>query len=645
LGDRYDTKLNFKLPIAQRFSDIAKDDYFKQRFNKVIDKWLTEKSWGKLEQNIHIGEIESILNELQNKVKKWTLNLNFMPDNAVDVSWIYNTIETLEENIGNKIQDLYTQREQEELKNVTTKKDYSYKIPFENEIARLREMNSQNYSFTRNLTNHINVQLVNNPFLIIKGEAGSGKSHLLGDIANERILKNLPTIFLLGQEFHHTFSIEKNVLNQLGLNCTFIELLNTLNSIGKQVDSRFLILIDAINESIGTDFWIKQLDGFISQFKQYPFIGLTITIRDSYFNNLIPQSIKDNSFVTVKTHQGFKGNEYEALKLFCDFYGLEQPKFPILAPEFTNPLFLKLICKGVSNSSEKVFPSGFQGINKIFNYYIQSLNKIFLAKNDYRLRSSLVRDVVQKVALYLFKNSKRQFKIGEALDFFDSEYKMFPALLHDLIQEGIFIKNLRWNYHIEEDEEVLYFTYERFGDFYIGKELLKKFDSPNNIEISFQKGKDLGLLVNDYKNKGIIEALSVLLPEEYNLEIFEVFKWLFIEEDSMTDSANYQIGGESLNYILLDSFKWRATKSVDNEKITDWFNSQYFSVNDDNFWFVLLESTTIENHPLNSDRLFRILSRCPLANRDGFWQEHMKSFNGFDDENNGLKSPFGPKIK
>jgi hypothetical protein len=135
LGDRYDTKLNFKLPIAQRFSDIAKDDYFKQRFNKVIDKWLTEKSWGKLEQNIHIGEIESILNELQNKVKKWTLNLNFMPDNAVDVSWIYNTIETLEENIGNKIQDLYTQREQEELKNVTTKKDYSYKIPFENEIA------------------------------------------------------------------------------------------------------------------------------------------------------------------------------------------------------------------------------------------------------------------------------------------------------------------------------------------------------------------------------------------------------------------------------------------------------------------------------------------------------------------------------
>jgi len=40
--------------------------------------------------------------------------------------------------------------------------------------------------------------------LIIKGDAGNGKSHLLGDIAKTRIDGNLPTLLLLGQNLINT---------------------------------------------------------------------------------------------------------------------------------------------------------------------------------------------------------------------------------------------------------------------------------------------------------------------------------------------------------------------------------------------------------------------------------------------------------
>ena len=35
--------------------------------------------------------------------------------------------------------------------------------------------------------------------MILDGEAGIGKSHLLADVVNERILENSNSIFLLGQ--------------------------------------------------------------------------------------------------------------------------------------------------------------------------------------------------------------------------------------------------------------------------------------------------------------------------------------------------------------------------------------------------------------------------------------------------------------
>src|SRR5690606_34391866 len=111
--------------------------------------------------------------------------------------------------------------------------------------------------------------------------------------------------------------------------------------------------------------WKSEIAGFLHEISKYPYVGVVISIRTTYYNSIIPKNLREDKSILKIDHQGFKGNEYKALKVFCNHYGIRQPNFPILAPEYTNPLFLQLICIGVLDTEEKLFPQGFQGLSKI----------------------------------------------------------------------------------------------------------------------------------------------------------------------------------------------------------------------------------------------------------------------------------------
>ena len=121
--------------------------------------------------------------------------------------------------------------------------------------------------------------------------------------------------------------------------------------------------------------WYSKIAEFVNDFKEYPYISLVLTIRTTYLNHVIPVDVLNNPNLTIIDHEGFKGNEYAALKLFCEHHGLKQPHFPILAPEFTKPLFLKLICEAVKDTTEKTFPQSVIFLKFIYNHLIKDLKK------------------------------------------------------------------------------------------------------------------------------------------------------------------------------------------------------------------------------------------------------------------------------
>lgn len=654
LGERYNDKLNFRLPIAHRFNELSKDNLFKKRLLKILDKWLTDRAIGSTAKLKKISAVEERLDKLRIDLVNWEKDNPFNVLHKIDLDWFLDELRIFDKHLDNTISELFHEAYELSKKNAEKKND-AHRI-FGTEIGRLREISKANYKLLSNLTSKVNFDLVNDPFMIIKGEAGAGKSHLLGDIAKERLSKNLPTILLLGQLFSNGLAtIEKNILHQLDLSCSFNELLYSLDGIGRQINSRVLILIDAVNETAGgSTFWKDQILGLIDSVSKFPYVGIAFTIRDTYWDYLMPSNIDEKA--TVIEHVAFRGNEYEALKIFCKSYGLEQPNFPILSHEFSNPLFLKLCCAGIVNSGSKIFPSGFNGINNVFNFYIDSIYQKISSKPEYKLRKKIVRQAIKVFSEECSNKNRRQLKLDEVLELFKSNFSDTPNLLTDLIEEGIFIISLSGYYHevngkyVKDDSEQIYFAYERLGDFLIADYELQSFKDSKDIIAAFSENGSFAKYINNshYNDRGLLEAFAVILPERFSVEIYEVYKWAFDKyflldetKENVLLSEDLEFNCSDINSAFLKSLKWRTVKSIDDDKITEYLCSKEFdlTVGHSYYLYIIFQLACIPEHPLNGDRLHRILSAFTMPDRDSFWQHFILEYSdaNFGDGNLPVK--------
>ena len=618
LGPRFNEELNFELPIAQLFDAISHNVVFYQKFISVIDKWLTERSYRKQKYNEYLSVLEKELEALKNELLNWVTHFDYSLDQQIQLTEFLDRLHQYIRKVSDKKSELYNHKNRKTEPN-----------KFDNELSRLREIENESYEFLEQI-GELKISLVNNPTLIIQGEAGCGKSHLLGDVATKRKNESLPTVLLLGTTFNSSNTIEQNILNRLDLSYSFKEFLADLNNIGLYINSRVLILIDAINEGAGVDLWKNQIAGFISDIAKYPAIGLVLTIRSSYYDDIIPIDFKNNPKINLATHIGFKGNEYEALKLFSEFYGLTLPNFPILNPEFSNPLFLHLICEYCRNLPKKNFPKGFNGITKIYNSYKKILNNKFGEKRHEYKNREIVTKAINIFADAIFNAKYGQLGIEEAVNLFDEKFPRFPHLLTDLIEESVFIK-MRPQYE-ESHKDFISFSYQKLGDFFMAEELLKGYTTKEKLIDAFKKDEKIQRIRSNYQweYNGVVEIFAVLLPEKYDVELFDLIELFYNKKDKVDNDWLKDETYRSFTRLLLESLKWRELSSINEKKITIWLEDNG-KLDYDEWLYTLTELTANSKHPFNSDRLYKILLKQSMPQRDSFWQRYLKYYNGYDD--------------
>lgn len=131
------------------------------------------------------------------------------------------------------------------------------------------------------------------------------------------------------------------------MKCTPDEFLGALEAAGQACGNRVLILIDALNEGDGRRLWGKHLPGMLTRLARSPWLGVAVSVRDSYEDFVIPKGLVPGRLTRV-THTGFREHEYEAIRRFCTHFKI-QPTGPLLVPDFSNPLFLKLYCTPVKD--------------------------------------------------------------------------------------------------------------------------------------------------------------------------------------------------------------------------------------------------------------------------------------------------------
>lgn len=624
LGVRYSAELNVELPISNLFDGLSRNETIKNQsdllYKRAFGKYRSAKS--SLTEDLfkeHLDKMES-----QMAIFKVEYNSIDFNSRLIETSDFVNHINTVRLFLDTIIEKLYKLRDERE-KNKT---DY-FNRPFSREINEV-------YEFTNSLKNLSNFfksdlfYLTNHPFLLLTGEAGIGKSHLLADMVRLRKRNGQISLFLLGENFSSKEMPWTQILNnQLRKsNLDEFQFLGALNAKAESMQKRILVCIDALNEGEGRHVWPKRLKSFTKNFQSYEWLGLVLTVRDTYAELIAPEDEINEKLILRIEHEGFASQEYEATKQFFKHYGILEPSTPVLNPEFHNPLFLKLFCKSLQVRGLSEIPDGYEGLTTIIEYYLDSVNyKLSLPDGlYYEEGKQLVQKVVHKVIQKMVDENVDFVTYTEADKIVDKVFKnkcSHPEpFLKRLISEGIFNKDLRWNGR--KDFEVVYFGYQRFQDHLIVSYLLDKFMDISQPEKSFASGR-LYELVKDEKtlrmNRNLIEALIIQLPERTAKELFEL----------VPSVRKYR----SVVLSWINSLGWRKTDAI-GKAATDYVNKV---IAKDDYLFSHFLKTIISfgmksNFIFNGDSLHRFLISQPLAKRDAFWTIWLQDKYGEDSERN-----------
>ena len=431
------------------------------------------------------------------------------------------------------------------------------------------------------------------------------------DVAVRRIDSGLPTVLIMGQQLTTTedpWTQIRRIL-QLTPDTTLDEFLGALEAAAQAKQSKAVILIDALNEGTGRVIWKSHLASFLEAVSRYHWVSISISIRSTYERVIIPDDVIER-LVRVE-HVGFAEHEYRAARTFFDFYGIEQSSVPLLIPEFQNPLFLKILCKGLQDTGQTILPRGLQGITAIFDLFIESVNRKLADESylDFNPRRHIVWAAVDQVAAIMAEKKQAYLSLAEVEDVVNQilpKHGFEKSLYHSLVSEGILFEDVLGSEGKFTD--VVRFAYEKFSDHLIVKHLLDSLFNSQIPEQAFSGEGQLHFLIEkgSWLWAGLIEALCIQIPERIGKEYPEI-------ATEIADDYRVQRG-------FFESIIWRATSSFSDT--TKDFLNKYSSMNqsnNDESLNAILTVTTVPNHPYNADFLHRNLMKRKMPERDAWW--------------------------
>lgn len=621
LDKRYTPELNVDLPIAKIFEGIGRTDKYAEELRSIGDLFLKEAR--RMHHNFEKVGAEQAIAPYINVIERTILDFSIKGMEAYDFDSFKESLDAFRTEIFNQIDSVRKEEDGTFKKKLTNDEDWAI-----HNLTKLKSYVNDLIS----LLESVSSKLINFPYLVLVGKAGTGKSHLLGDIVSKRQKEGRESILILGQHLVGPDDVRTQIIRNLGVNITFSELLNQLNERAKLKESRIVIFIDAINEGDGLKLWKSTIRGFVEEVRGYEWLGLVVSVRSTYHDQIIGGSNLYDLGVVRQVHTGFGLSTFEAISIYFKNYGIELPTVPLLSDEFSNPLLLKLFCEGLKNRNLTRVPEGTFKVSRIMGLFVSSINDRLSSPSNYNYDVAIpvVDKILQELVRYMAQNDLTYIPYSVAYDLvynIASKYMSTPhKFLESLISEGALSKNLIPSYFnpTEEDPEAIYIAYQRFADYYHAKWIIENHD---DLKDAFSSDGPLNNLIKDPyvigEYAGVINELAVQLPENGKGEIYELF--------SFDDDYSREI----ITTSLFHSLEWRRIDTIDLS-IMDYIKEE---VNQDQSrttynWFleVLLKVGGVPGHPMNADFLHEHLMGKTIADRDAGWTVFVNYQSEDDDE-------------
>ncbi|MEV6871461.1 ATP-binding protein [Amycolatopsis sp. NPDC051128] len=458
----------------------------------------------------------------------------------------------------------------------------------------------------------------------LTGQAGSGKTHLLLDATRRALDSGRPAVFLAGAQFGQG-NLWASIADQLGLEAVGADvLLRAMDAAGEAAStrgSRFVIFLDALNETTPPDFWRVHLPTLRAAIAPYPHVALAVSCRDTY-KDLVLEGAEGTHYVR-RTHPGFAEREVEATQRYFAHYQLEAPKIPLLTPEFTLPLFLRLYCESLSQAETGVpIPDGHQGRIAIFERYlavkIATVARRFrpAASSSYELNAAKfeVRRVLDGLLDELSQLGRESMSTGAA-------EAVARASLGDTSAEGTRILGLLQEEGVLTRErlylgsgnfaEGVRIVFQAFADFLLLKRRLALSDDPLNDPA-------LRSWLTEECSWGISEAATILFPEVHSIELPDLLGIKLgaepkQHEDEVTWDRHHR--ARNLYRSLVEMLPYRESQAI-SQRTIDLLNEAQRYLSRDEFYRILFTLAPQPGNRLNGDGLHRYLLKQRMPRRD-----------------------------
>ncbi len=461
-------------------------------------------------------------------------------------------------------------------------------------------------------------------FYFLTGPAGSGKTHLLLDAVDRALKDHRPAVVLAGARFGRG-DLWGSVCDQLGLEPLGAEiLLGAMDAAGEasaHQGRRFVMLVDALNETPAPDFWTTHLPALRAAVARWPHVALAVSCRDTYVD--LVDDGNERSHYVQRTHPGFAGREVEATQRYFDHYGLEAPRIPLLVPEFSLPLFLRLYCESLSDTKERV-GDGHEGRVRIFQRYLDAK----LTRVARRLRPAAATG---------YEVSRAKTMVSRVIDAFVDEFATTgreattrergeelstsalagsaedaAIVLGALQSEGVLTRELLY---IGDGGTVDGFriVFQAFADFLILRRRLASVSEPLT-------DAELHRWLLEECSFGIIEAATVALPELYGVELVDL---LGIRPETMWDhremsEARRRIDARYIYRTLVKTLPYRDSAAVTDRTVQLLNDSMRLVPPNEVLRTILLMSPQPSNQ-LNGNRLHLHLMAFRMPRRDAYF--------------------------
>ncbi len=298
--------------------------------------------------------------------------------------------------------------------------------------------------------------------LFLSGPAGIGKTHSVCDAAVERLRSELCAIVLHGFRFRDG-AIWDQVRVQLGLGgeWSMDALLDAMDAAAEASGRPLVFFVDALNESQPRTLWRRELPGLILALRARTNLRLCVTCRAG-FSALVKDDTLD---VPQFEHPGFSGIEFDACQSFFRHYGLEPPVGPLFDPEFSNPLFLKLVCKALQATNQRRLPHGWTGFRTVFRAFLDERDREWEAQ-----RGTLVRGVLtsalERLAVEMAQRGCRSLPIPDAIGTFSKGGINGADVLEQLLRDELLmcVPGAGEGGILADSPEEVVFAHERLGD-------------------------------------------------------------------------------------------------------------------------------------------------------------------------------------